>query len=157
MEIKWFSQTQANGMIRHRMFKRNSPTGAWAETPYFIDQSKYTYQYTFGQKYGLFGSGMGELVASASVPYRIAACFGGYSRLSEAKFDAEKKLLENNKKYNVKYGVGSAKYLVSFHDGLKTHNDGSPFYDIKIFKNKKLLGEFLKSLNEQGYKEEGVL
>jgi hypothetical protein len=35
---------------------------------------------------------MGELVTSANVPYRIAACFGGYSKLSEAKKAAEHRL-----------------------------------------------------------------
>lgn len=41
------------------------------------------------------------------------------------------------KKFNVMYGVGKTKYLVNYHDGIKTHNDGSEFYDIAIFKNKK--------------------
>lgn len=47
--------------------------------------------------------------------------------------------------------VGRAKYLVNFHDGEKTHNDGSPFYDVKIFKNKKVKNEFVKNLTLNGY------
>ena len=57
------------------------------------------------------------------------------------------------KKFNVKYGVGKAKYLVSFHDGIKTHDDGSEFFDCRIFKNKKLLKHFVDTLILSGYKE----
>ncbi len=95
MELKWFSQSQANGIIRYRLFKRNTKIGAWGETPYFIDAAKQSYQFTFGKKYGLYGSGMGELVSSATIPYRIAACFGGFSKIVEAKLTAEKMLLES--------------------------------------------------------------
>jgi len=48
--------------------------------------------------------------------------------------------------YNLKYNVGKAKYLLSYYTGKK-HTDGSKFFDIKIFKNKKKLNEFLKELN----------
>lgn len=47
--------------------------------------------------------------------------------------------------------IGRAKYVVSFHDGVKTHRDGSPFYDIAIFRNRKAMEEFLFSLRAQGY------
>jgi hypothetical protein len=47
------------------------------------------------------------------------------------------KYLGEGKKYKEQHGIGKAKYTVSFYDGKKTHKDGSPFYDIKIFKNKK--------------------
>lgn len=94
MEMKWFSQTDASGMIRHRLFKRNTKMGAWAQTPYFIDAALHSYQFTYGKKYGLFGSGMGELITSASVPYRIAACFGGFSKIKEAKQKAEEMFLQ---------------------------------------------------------------
>lgn len=60
-----------------------------------------------------------------------------------------------NKTFNIMYGVGKCKYLVNFHDGHKTHNDGSPFFDAKIFKNKKKLKVFVDSLTEQGYTENG--
>ena len=33
--------------------------------------------------------------------------------------------------------IGRAKYTVSKFDGVSTHKDGSPFYDIAIFNNKK--------------------
>jgi len=57
------------------------------------------------------------------------------------------------KTYNIMYNVGKVKYLVNYHDGVKTHNDGSPFDDIKIFKNKVKMNNFIKELVKQGYKE----
>lgn len=53
------------------------------------------------------------------------------------------------------FNVGRSKYLVNFHDGAKTHKDGSPFYDIRIFKNKKAKNKFIDELREQGYVERG--
>ena len=57
------------------------------------------------------------------------------------------------KKFYIQYGIGHAKYLVSFHDGIKKHNDGSEFFDIRIFKNKKSLNEFVNKLYADGYTE----
>jgi hypothetical protein len=51
------------------------------------------------------------------------------------------------------YNVGSTKYLVNYHDGVKTHNDGSAFYDIACFRNKKKMKSFIKSLVNDGYTE----
>ena len=55
--------------------------------------------------------------------------------------------------YNLRYNIGKAKYVVNFHDGKKTHKDGSKFFDIQIFSNKKNRDKFIKSLTTQGYKE----
>lgn len=52
--------------------------------------------------------------------------------------------------------IGSAKYTVNFHDGVKTHKDGSQFFDIRIFKNKKKRDQFIKELKAEGYKERGL-
>lgn len=49
--------------------------------------------------------------------------------------------------------IGKAKYTVSKHDGVQTHNDGSPFFDIAIFKNKKKLAAYIKDLKKDGYVE----
>jgi hypothetical protein len=57
------------------------------------------------------------------------------------------------KTFRYQCGIGTAKYLVSFHDGVKTHKDGSPFFDVRIFKNKKALALFVKSLKQSGYIE----
>ena len=49
--------------------------------------------------------------------------------------------------------VGSTKYTVNFHDGVSTHNDGSPFFDIALFSNKKKKNTFIEGLINDGYKE----
>ena len=56
------------------------------------------------------------------------------------------------KDYNVMYNVGKVKYLVNFHDGIKKYDDGSAFYDIRSFKNKRDLNEFISKLKQEGYK-----
>ncbi len=63
-------------------------------------------------------------------------------------------LTEGKKRYKEQHGIGKSKYTVSFHDGKKTHPDGSDFFDIKIFKNKKALNAFIKELKADGYSEE---
>lgn len=59
---------------------------------------------------------------------------------------------DGTKTYKEQHGIGKAKYTVSFHDGKKTHKDGSKFYDIKILKNKKDLDAFIQQLRKDGYK-----
>ncbi len=44
--------------------------------------------------------------------------------------------------------IGRAKYSVSWHDGTKTHKDGSPFFDLEIFKSKKARDQFVKQLTK---------
>ena len=57
------------------------------------------------------------------------------------------------KNFYIEYNIGKSKYVVNFHNGKHLHLDGSPFYDIKIFKNKVLLGSFIKELLNSGYVE----
>jgi len=57
------------------------------------------------------------------------------------------------KNFNTMYGIGKAKYVVNFHNGKSKHNDGSPFYDIAIFKNKVDLKNFREDLLKRGYIE----
>lgn len=57
------------------------------------------------------------------------------------------------KKYRVQYNIGKAKYVVSYSDSTNQHEDGSIFFDIKIFKNKKALSAFISDLTKQGYIE----
>jgi hypothetical protein len=52
------------------------------------------------------------------------------------------------KVYYEQPNVGKAKYTVNFHDGVKTHKDGSPFYDMRIFKNKTDLNNFIAKLKK---------
>ncbi len=94
MELKWFSEIQSHGGMRYRLYKRNTKLGSWGQTPYFIDKAPNIAHYTMGKKYGLFGSRMGDLISTAQASYRIAGCFGGFSKLSEAKNKA-KELLFN--------------------------------------------------------------
>jgi hypothetical protein len=58
-----------------------------------------------------------------------------------------------HKKFNVRHNIGRAKYVLNFHDGEKTHADGSQFYDMKIFKNKVDLKNNVEALKNQGYVE----
>jgi len=64
-----------------------------------------------------------------------------------------RELSAGDKVYYEQHGVGKTKYGVNYHDGVKTHKDGSPFYDLALFTNKKALAAFIKVLKSQGYKE----
>lgn len=55
------------------------------------------------------------------------------------------------KVFNTMYGVGSSKYVVNYHDGVKTHKDGSEFFDIATFKNKVDFNKFVNKLKKDGY------
>ena len=56
------------------------------------------------------------------------------------------------KKYNMQFNVGKAKYVINTYDGVKKNKDGSEFYDIHIFKTKSDLDEFQRKLIKDGYK-----
>jgi len=60
---------------------------------------------------------------------------------------------DGKKLYYTMDNIGSAKYTVSFHNGVDVHKDGSPFYGIDTFKNKKKYEAFIKELIAKGYKE----
>lgn len=55
------------------------------------------------------------------------------------------------KLYYIQYNIGRAKYVVNYHNGEKAHKDGSPFYDIGIYHNKKQFNAFIKKLELDGY------
>lgn len=57
------------------------------------------------------------------------------------------------KNFYTQSNIGKAKYLVNHHDGSSTHRDGSPFYDVTIFKNKQKRDKHIASLREAGYVE----
>ena len=67
-----------------------------------------------------------------------------------------KKLREGKKRFRQRHGIGRAKYTVSSHDGKSKHKDGSDFFDINIFKNKKDLNNYMKDLKRKGYVEESI-
>lgn len=58
------------------------------------------------------------------------------------------------KVFRINPQIGTSKHSVSFHDGVKTHKDGSQFFDMRIFKNKKAKEAFVKELIADGYKEQ---
>jgi hypothetical protein len=49
--------------------------------------------------------------------------------------------------------IGRAKYTVSYHDGESKYKDGSKFFDMAIFKNKKKRDAFVLGLVSKGYTE----
>ena len=55
------------------------------------------------------------------------------------------------KSFNIQYDIGKAKYVVNFHDGIKKHNDGSEFFDIRLFKSHKRMIHFAEKLRMEGY------
>ncbi|CAN5536260.1 hypothetical protein BH11PLA2_BH11PLA2_16240 [soil metagenome] len=55
------------------------------------------------------------------------------------------------KTFNTQDNIGTIKYAVNYHDGVKTHSDGSRFFDIKLFSNKKMRDIFCDGLLKQGY------
>ena len=61
------------------------------------------------------------------------------------------------KVYYLQFRIGKAKYVVNYYDGKAKHKDGSKFYGIYIFKNKKDLGNCIENLRKQGYKERGIV
>ncbi len=57
------------------------------------------------------------------------------------------------KDYYVTCNVGRVKYCLSFHDGKEIHKDGSRFYQLKTFSNKKQLKAYIERLKSVGYQE----
>ncbi len=55
------------------------------------------------------------------------------------------------KQFNVLDRVGKARHVVNYHDGIKTHADGSKFFDMHICGNKRALAKFVAELTSQGY------
>ena len=53
--------------------------------------------------------------------------------------------------YNLMFNVGKAKYVINFHNGVDTHKDGSPFFGIQTFSNKKKFEKAEKALLADGY------
>lgn len=58
------------------------------------------------------------------------------------------------KTFNIQYNIGKVKYVINDYDGVSTHKDGSKFYGIHTFHNKKKFEACIKSLKAQGYVEE---
>lgn len=50
-------------------------------------------------------------------------------------------------KIDEQYNVGHAKYVVNYYTGQK-HADGSEFYNIAIFRNKRVKDRFIRELKK---------
>lgn len=61
------------------------------------------------------------------------------------------------KVFNQTRNIGKSRYVVNHHDGVKTHKDGSPFFDISIFGNQRDNDAFVKDLRRKGYVEESTV
>lgn len=57
------------------------------------------------------------------------------------------------KKYYLMYNIGAVKYVLNFHDGVSTHDDGSEFWDVLLSNNQKVIKRKIAELKAQGYKE----
>jgi hypothetical protein len=55
------------------------------------------------------------------------------------------------KTFNEMQDVGKAKYVVNYHDGVKVHRDGSPFFDIAIFSSRAKKDRFVRKLESLGF------
>ena len=80
-EFKWFEQKEYSGK-RYHLYEKTS--SGFVRTPWFIDRAEKGGDFTLGKRYGLYGSGMSK---SGN-----ALCFGGFSKLKEAKELAESKV-----------------------------------------------------------------
>jgi hypothetical protein len=54
--------------------------------------------------------------------------------------------------YHTHSEIGRARHVVTYHDGVKQHPDGSPFYDIHICRTARKLDTFVKELEKKGYR-----
>lgn len=59
--------------------------------------------------------------------------------------------MKTKMKINIMYNVGSSKYLVNYSDGTQTHKDGSEFFNVKLFKSKKKMSQFITDLQKNNY------
>ena len=62
-----------------------------------------------------------------------------------------KNTTERQKVYNIQYNIGRCKYVVNYYNGVKTHEDGSKFFDIAIFNAKVKMNAFIKKLESENY------
>lgn len=60
------------------------------------------------------------------------------------------------KTFNIQQNIGTVKYVVNYHNGVSKHKDGSDFFDIATFNNKKKLSAFVAKLKRFGYKPSNI-
>lgn len=74
----------------------------------------------------------------------------------KAVFESAQAPIVGRKSFIVNPQIGRAKYSISYYDGVSTHKDGSPFYGLKIFHNKRELEQAIERLKADGYIEESA-
>ena len=70
--------------------------------------------------------------------------------------EVRRQITEGKKAFKVNPPIGRVKYSISSHDGVKTHRDGSDFWDIETFKNKVDLAKAIKKYKNGGFIEESA-
>lgn len=55
--------------------------------------------------------------------------------------------------FRYRQNIGKARHVISYHDGHKTHRDGSAFFDMTIFSRKTEAEKYIQSLRQAGYVE----
>ena len=55
------------------------------------------------------------------------------------------------KSFNIMYNIGRAKYCINTNDGIKKHSDGSDFYGIYLFSNKRKFERKLRELTQSAW------
>lgn len=55
------------------------------------------------------------------------------------------------KRFNTMYNIGKVKYVINYHNGIDKHNDGSDFFGIYTFHNKRKFEAKIKALKNDGY------
>lgn len=73
------------------------------------------------------------------------------SLVAESVNEAFNGKLSGKKIYYTTDNIGKVKYTISYHDGVDTHKDGSPFFGIMTFSNKKKYEQAIKDLESDGY------
>jgi len=74
----------------------------------------------------------------------------------EKAYEAGKNVNVKKKTFYIQDNIGTVKYTVNYHDGIKKNRDGSNFSDLATFKNKKKRDIFVKDLLKKGYIETGI-
>jgi len=58
----------------------------------------------------------------------------------------------NEKLMHLQYNIGKVKYVINYHDGVSKYPDGSKFFGVYTFSNKKKFEQKQDELLTQGYK-----
>ena len=80
----------------------------------------------------------------------------GGKDLHKSHFGIKESVNEGKKAFKINPPIGSSKYSISAHDGITKHKDGSPFYNILIFKNKADLERRANYFRSEKYIEESI-